>query len=239
VIKRIHISNAGLFGPAVWLLAVLGVPVAAPLFGQTGAAEDPIELDRDHWKDLTAPLDYRTEAPVQEPQKKRPPLFGPESYQVMRILLILVAAVLLALLLRAIILANRQAKDRKLKGRPTVIELEQLEDQLEEADIRTPLKKAVREGQYGLAVRLYYLIVLQALSRQQWIRWKREKTNAEYQRELIGAPFADRFTKLTGLFERIWYGDQRVDEKRFEAIQVQFQQLLSRIEQAGTPKSAP
>lgn len=238
--KRKHISDPGLPGPAFWLLAILVVLTATPLFGQPGTAEDQMELDRSYWKDLTAPLDYSTKTPPrQEPPGQRPPLFGPGAYTVMRILLIVGAAVLLALLLRAIILANLQVKDRKLKDRPSVIELEQLEGQLEEADLRTPLEKAIREGQYELAVRLYYLAVLQGLSRQEWIQWKREKTNSEYQRELAGTPFAERFAQLTGWFERIWYGDQHVDGKRFKAIQIRFQQLLSQIEQAGNHKTAP
>ncbi len=202
--------------------------------------DDPMELDRSQWHELSASLDYPViEVPEQKPPERRGPLLGEAAYGVMRVVLIGVAAVLLALLLRAIILANWQARDHKLKGALTVSELDRLEDRLEEADLRTPLERAVQEGQYELAVRLCYLSALQALSRQQWIRWKKEKTNMEYQAELADTPFAEAFPRLTRIFEQVWYGGLRVTPEQFERIHPQFKALQTQIEQTPKPAEKP
>lgn len=81
-------------------------------------------------------------------------------------------------------------------------------ENIEDLDVDNLLKKALAEGNYRLAIRLYYLALLKTLHEKQLIRWEKDKTNKEYLSELIERDdLYNEVKTLTLTYEKIWYGD--------------------------------
>ncbi|MEO0779887.1 MAG: DUF4129 domain-containing protein, partial [Bacteroidota bacterium] len=93
----------------------------------------------------------------------------------------------------------------------------------------------IAQGDYRLAARLYYLAIIKELSLHEAIQWKRDKTNRDYLRELVGHPLRDEFRALTLVFERIWYGDRALEEADFPLLQARFEQLLQATKKTTAP----
>lgn len=116
-------------------------------------------------------------------------------------------------------------RDKKLKP-VTQVDLEKIENNLEEAELNDPIQRAIAAGDYVLAVRLYYLAVLQDLSLNKKIKWKKDKTNGEYLRELAGTPIFKNAQEITLIFERVWYGQVEINKSEFLEIQKLFLKML-------------
>lgn len=75
---------------------------------------------------------------------------------------------------------------------------------------------ALKRKDYRTAVRYYYLKNLKLMTNKGIIDWKIDKTNQQYLNEINEFELKKSFARLTGLFEWIWYGDFRIEEKYFE-----------------------
>ena len=99
---------------------------------------------------------------------------------------------------------------------------------VEEENVNDPdllLRKAVKSGNYRLAVRYLYLQSLKRLSERKFIEINTNKTNYEYVTEIRRHKFANEFASLTLQYEYVWYGEYPVDERLFEQIQNGFMQF--------------
>jgi hypothetical protein len=94
---------------------------------------------------------------------------------------------------------------------------------LDDADLTssTALKKAhtlSAGGDYRSAVRYLYLSTLLLLDERDILRYDRTLTNREYVRKLRRAPrLARTFQNVVNVFDRVWYGNQKLDASDFEA----------------------
>jgi hypothetical protein len=86
-------------------------------------------------------------------------------------------------------------------------------------DTESLLRKAIKNGNYRLAVRYLYLQSLQRLSERKYIEINSNKTNYEYVTEIRKHKFANEFASLTLQYEYVWYGEYPVDERLFQQIQ--------------------
>ena len=110
------------------------------------------------------------------------------------------------------------------------ITLEEVENDLHESDLERFLRQALDKNDYRLALRIYYLMILKALSLKEFIEWKKDKTNYEYCRELRPQPdIYPQFQAITGLFERVWYGDTAIQKEDYDHLQPIFHGLLKQI----------
>lgn len=91
------------------------------------------------------------------------------------------------------------------------------------------IEKAINNGDYRLATRLYYLQALKKLSDKGYIEWRINKTNTDYLREITGKPFNDMFILLTFNFEYTWYGEKQVSREQFSEIRERFQQFNNQV----------
>ena len=87
----------------------------------------------------------------------------------------------------------------------------------------------VRENKYRLAVRFYYLLVLQKLSQKDIIDWQVQKTNADYVYEIKSEKLRKEFTKLTRIYDFIWYGNFDVNETDFLKAEKEFKQITATL----------
>lgn len=128
-------------------------------------------------------------------------------------------------------------KTIKLDG--DIIDIEHIEENLDKIDDLDPIiQQAIRQGNYALAIRLYYLAILKALTEKNAILWKRDKTNRAYVEEMRNHTFFESFSGTTRLFERVWYGNVSLQMTDFEQIKPNFDQLLRGVKNLNvTPKS--
>ena len=107
------------------------------------------------------------------------------------------------------------------------IDLNNIEDNLETAELDPIIKKAIAAKNFPLAIRLYYLAILKELTLAGAITWKKDKTNRIYAQEMQPHRLMEDFRHVTSIFERVWYGDSVLGESAFESIQPSFQNLLN------------
>lgn len=112
------------------------------------------------------------------------------------------------------------------------IEIESAE-KLGKINFRKSIQQTLEKENYRLAVRFYYLWIIQQLSDDGSITFSKDKTNQTYVRELtqnnrISPDLAAGFKTCTRLYEYVWFGNFDVDKSRFEEIEPQFSFILNR-----------
>ena len=143
------------------------------------------------------------------------------------ILVIIVIAVLAYFLIGGSI---SRPKSRKFEAGDGSINIENVEENIHESDLEGFIRQALAEGNFALAVRLYYLAVIKELSLNKKIKWKKDKTNRDYQNELRSGPLFQPFKRATRIFERVWYGNGQLDQQSFEQLQPIFRGLIDRVQ---------
>ncbi|WP_410881554.1 DUF4129 domain-containing protein [Myroides sp. DW712] len=82
-------------------------------------------------------------------------------------------------------------------------------------DFEKLIAEAIQQQAYRIAIRLYYLLLLQRLQEQQKIIWAPEKTNADYSYELKEEKEREEFAYLSYLYNNIWYGEHELTAPDF------------------------
>lgn len=102
-------------------------------------------------------------------------------------------------------------------------------------DLTGRLAEAEARGDYRLAVRLGYLLVLRALADRDLIRWLPDKTNQQYLRELPAGPLRDQLAPLTRQFEVAWYGETLPTAAAYAATRETRAALLRALQRHAAP----
>jgi Domain of unknown function (DUF4129) len=204
------------------------LPPPSPSETYTEESIERHDFDAKKWEALKKGIDYsgpkkkKKQSEKEKKQKKLPEKdaftgFGP----MFKWMAIIVGIGLLVLLI--VKLAGGEnlfgPKNSKLKPAVSAAELEKIEENLHEAELKDPIRRAIAAGDYPLAVRLYYLAMLKELSVRNHIRWKRDKTNGAYLRELAGSPLFGTVQEVTLIFERIWYGKVELAKADFDQLE--------------------
>ncbi len=116
--------------------------------------------------------------------------------------------------------------EKQALGKATLSDDEEL---IQHEDIQSLIDKALASGNYRLAIRFYYLFVLQKLSTKEYIEWQVQKTNHEYIYEIKDNHIRMQFQKVTDLYDYIWYGNFEVDETAFAKAQTTFTTLSTQL----------
>jgi hypothetical protein len=103
------------------------------------------------------------------------------------------------------------------------------DDNVHEATLPERLRLAEEQGQWRLATRLGYLLVLKGLTDVGLIDWQPQKTNHHYEAELRQrAPRrAPAFGALTWQFEYVWYGEFPLTAAQYEQVQAERRAFLT------------
>ena len=68
---------------------------------------------------------------------------------------------------------------------------------------------------------------------KKWIKWKKDKTNRDYIRELSTTDWHSNFRSVTIMFEKVWYGKKELGGMDFRSsVQPQLQNMLKETQQA-------
>lgn len=102
------------------------------------------------------------------------------------------------------------APEKKVKGGNFAgnVDIKNVEENLHKSDMEILIDQSLAKGEYMMAVRLYYLWAIKELSNKRLIKWKRDKTNRDYMREMRKTDLNQPFRDVTRIFERVWYGTQ-------------------------------
>ena len=196
------------------------------------------DFDTKKWESLKSGIDYFGDKEKEKkPEKKKKTAADPlvkdsgDFAKIFKVLAITVAVGLLVLLL--VKLADGKdlfgPKNSKLKPAVSAAELEKIEENLHEAELADPIQRAIAAKDYPLVVRLYYLAMLKELSVRGHIRWKRDKTNGAYLRELAGSPMFGTVQSVTLAFERVWYGKVELSEADFFQLETKLKQAVEAV----------
>lgn len=208
--------------------AQIGQPVHRPVTMRAIPAEQ--------WADASKGLDYSKDQPKppkeEKPRRNYTPNFpdwtsatqGLGSF--LQILAILLASGLIGY---AIYRMLQVPRNRAIARDGVEITVDNLDQYIHETDLERFLREALAQGQYALAVRLYYLQIIKDLAAKNAIRWSREKTNRDYQREMRNHRLAEPFRLATLRYEEVWYGNQALDEGAFGRLEPEFKQLWREI----------
>jgi len=191
-------------------------------------------IDEKKWEKATDGLDY-TVTP-EEPQELDPGDFEfPEeetpfsiSIDWLKVVLFAGIAVLLIFILLRIFGRDLFARNKKVKTNAIVVN--DLEEKPMESDLERFLREALESGNYRLAVRIYYLMILKSLHDKNLITWRKNKTNFDYLLEVSSHPQFHQLNNSTLIYEYVWYGEKQIAEPQFNTISRSFLDLIGRID---------
>ncbi|MDR1877662.1 MAG: hypothetical protein LBQ84_08585 [Flavobacteriaceae bacterium] len=109
---------------------------------------------------------------------------------------------------------------------------EEVEKNINTVNFDKLIQNAVKEQDYRLAIRFYYLKLLKLMTNQQLINYEYQKTNYEYFYEIKNLQLKDLFKEVSFVFDYCWYGDHRAGESDFNMAKNKFsevQQLISNL----------
>ncbi|MEM1217915.1 MAG: DUF4129 domain-containing protein [Bacteroidota bacterium] len=192
------------------------------------------------WKEVTKEIDYgapegtEQEEVREEEQEERVRDRDSESFwaNFFKVILIVGLVALIAFIFANMMEGERAAKKRGQKNQDLQLAVDELEQNLEKASLSPVIQEAERTADYSLAIRLHYLKIIQGLAQRDLIRWKREKTNGQYLREIKDPELRRRFEDATYIFEQIWYGNRRLNETLFKRLRARLESIYQSLEKA-------
>lgn len=105
------------------------------------------------------------------------------------------------------------------------------EELIKTKDLAKLKEDALQQKNYRLAVRYWYLQILQQLDKQELIEYQFEKTNTDYAEELRNKEVVASFKQTTNYYNFAWYGGFDVNEIQFQKINQLFRELQQQISQ--------
>ncbi len=168
--------------------------------------------------------------------KKLEDIFGievnPNLYSIVETLLyIILIAVGLFLMVR--LLMGQQATSFFRGKSKALAPLSIHEEQLTQTDFDALIGQALSQNDYRLAIRYQYLKILRQLSLENIIEWHFEKTNSDYVSEINSDQIKQGFSKVSYLYEHIWYGEFAIDAQGYQKADSSFNSFLNTIKRNG------
>jgi hypothetical protein len=127
------------------------------------------------------------------------------------------------------VLVNEKFNSIFTKKAKTVFDIDLAEQHIESLDLDALLKTALANKDYRLAVRYQFLRVLKRLSQKDIIDWHFDKTNLDYQNEIKQQHLQSGFKEVAYLYDYIWYGEQPINEIKYNAAKQKFKILNNLI----------
>lgn len=184
-------------------------------------------LDKKKWETISGELDY-TEEKKDKPKEAAPTNTAPSAdlswmapiIKIVGFILILgIIGFILAKLLPMVLYKNSKVSKSNFD---IEVEEELNEENIAEWPLQKLLNKYISEGDIRQAIRIYYLMSLQLLHLNGFIKWEKDKTNSKYVMEFSSQPQSEDFSNLTRLYETTWYGNFQLNENLFDVAKNQF-----------------
>ena len=141
----------------------------------------------------------------------------------------LLLGVLIFILVKLFLKVNANALKQSQKNQ-SLVSLSEEEHIIKNEDIGQLIQKALRDQNFRLAIRYYYLFILQLMSEKEIIVWELQKTNDDYLNEIQNRELKDPFRKITHWYDYIWYGSFDIDETKYKKAETTFSNLQKSLE---------
>ncbi len=99
------------------------------------------------------------------------------------------------------------------------------EEDLDKINFKKLHQEALEKSDFASATRYAFLITLQLLYNKGLIQFSIEKTNNDYERELIDHPSFSYFSKLVMYYEFVEYGDFEIDAEKYQSVEQALQDI--------------
>lgn len=182
--------------------------------GRTEANTSSEPFDRGRWERLRKNVDYTENPPELKELPERKGWNIPENIRsIIQIALIaIVVAALIALTLQIIL----RSASGSGKVRLSDIHTEEIDELFtDRKNVEQMYREALKNHDYRLALRYFYILLLQELSERKLIVLQRDKTNHQYLQELRHNELFGELASVTYLFEAVWFGEKRIDAGLF------------------------
>ena len=140
----------------------------------------------------------------------------------------LILAILIFLLVKFFLNVNSNVIVTGQTNKPT-IQFSEDEQIILNEDINKLINEAIKQNNFRLAIRYYYLLTLKYLSDKHIIDWLPQKTNEDYIKEIEQEALQAGFKDVTWIYDYIWYGEFAIDEARFNTLKRSFETLNNSI----------
>ncbi|RPD94495.1 DUF4129 domain-containing protein [Aureibaculum marinum] len=147
---------------------------------------------------------------------------------IVRLIPYIIVGLILFLLIKFFLKVNANAIVSGKTNTSTVLITED-EELIKSEDLPTLLNNAITQKNYRLAVRYYYLLILQKLSNSEIIDLQQQKTNEDYIKEIKSEILKKKFASSTYLYDFVWYGNFELKESEFLKAENQFNELTKLI----------
>jgi hypothetical protein len=127
------------------------------------------------------------------------------------------------------VLVNEKFNSIFTKKAKTLFDIDLAEQHIESLDLDALLNAALENKDYRLAVRYHFLRILKRLSQKEIIDWHFDKTNSDYQNEIKQQQLQSGFKEVAYLYDYIWYGEQPINEIKYDAAKQKFNALNNLI----------
>jgi hypothetical protein len=190
------------------------------------------KFDEKEWKKIIGDTDYNEEPPKPEEEQKSDPRepmsFGNWNSDILRVMAYVCIIGVILFILYAVT-KNIKPGSPKLKTSVEIDTSAHVEN-IEDLDVNSLLRKTIADGNFRLAVRLYFLGLLKELNEQGIILWKKDKTNHDYLSELSIKDFHyDEVRRLTLAYEQVWYGEHRLTTESYQQLFAEFENLHQKL----------
>jgi len=207
---------------------------APPVQKKTPAPVATRDIEDSNWSRAIEDVDYSRDQPeIPTENHTAPGINGlnwtAQTMVLGKILQILAVILAITLIGYGIYQMLQVPKNRKIAQDGVEITVDNIEQYLQESDLAHFLREAIAQGNYALAIRLYYLQVIKTLSEKNTVAWSLNKTNRDYLREMAQHRMFPLFRNITRTYERVWYGNQALDLHGFKRLEPEFKSLLSAL----------
>lgn len=103
-----------------------------------------------------------------------------------------------------------------------------VERNLMEVDVKTYLAEAVEQKNYALAIRYHQLTNIQLLGRKGVLQWDQSKTNLELMENVKNNDLRQDFMHCASLYNYAWFGNFDISESSYQKYAGQFVQFQRR-----------
>lgn len=189
-------------------------------------------FDETKWKKIAGDIDFNEEP---EEVSKQREFSAPWAGAVLKLVSYIVVIGLVVWLLYYVVVNTYFESKIRRTNIQAGVPVKTVEN-IEEIDIDGLLDRARKEGNFKMAVRMYYLSLLRKLHELGMISWKKDKTNRDYMGELFLKNFYfDEVKRLTLFYETVWYGDHVLKPESFQDLASEFETVFVKIKTVEKP----
>lgn len=104
-----------------------------------------------------------------------------------------------------------------------------IETELREANFDELIKNAVKNSNFNLATRYYYLKTLKVLNEKGLIERDADKTNSDYIYEIKNSQLRKDFQYISYIYNYSWYGEFELNQEAWQQAETGFESFLKSV----------